>query len=200
MSSTTLAAPATVPGRVPGTHSCAYLAAPALLGTYGVVRLLDGHHGPGPGWTTGHLALLAGLAAFGVVLRGLYRAAAVRGRVSAAIALGVALVGLAASLGQTGIDLYVGLRAADSAAKDRLFEQIQSHPGVLPVFYTVLPVFFYLGLLGLLGILAVRRLVPLRSPLLVLAATVLMAASLDLLAVGAALYALALAPLARRRS
>ena len=113
-------------------HSTAYLAAPALLGTYGVVRLLDGQHGPGPGWTTGHLALLGSLLLFGVVMHGLYRTAAARGPVAARVAFGAGLLGLAASLGQVGIDLYVGLRAVDSADKDRLFGQIQSHPGVLP--------------------------------------------------------------------
>ncbi|MDH6135799.1 hypothetical protein P3T37_005216 [Kitasatospora sp. MAA4] len=181
-------------------HTTAYLAAPALLATYGVVRLLDGQHGPGPGWTTGHLALLGSLLMFGVVMHGLYRAAAARGPVAPGVAFGAGLLGLGASLGQVGIDLYVGLRTVDSAGKDRLFEQIQSHPGVLPVFYTVLPLFFYVGLLGLAGVLAVRRLVPFRSPLLVLAATVLMAASLDLMPVGAALLALATAPLVVRRA
>ncbi|WP_035794116.1 hypothetical protein [Kitasatospora mediocidica] len=178
-------------------HQLAYLAAPALLGTYGVVRLLDGHHGPGPGWTAGHLALLGSLLFFGVLFHGLYRTAAARGPVAARIAFGAALVGLGATLGQTAIDLYVGLRAVDAADKDRLFEQIQSHPGVLPAFYTVLPLFFYLGLLGLLGILAVRRLIPFWSPLTALAATVLMAASLDLMPVGAVLLALTTAPLLR---
>lgn len=106
-------------------------------------------------------------------------------------------MGLAASLAQVAIDLYTGLRAADSADQSRMFAQIQSHPGVLPVVYQIGPLFFYLGLLALLTVLAVRRRVPVWSPLLVLVGTVAMAASLDLMTVGAVAYALALAPLRR---
>lgn len=106
-------------------------------------------------------------------------------------------MGLAASLAQTSIDLYVGLRTSTKAQQNHLFAQIQAHPGVLPAVYQIGPLFFYVGLLALLTVLAARRRLPVRSPLLVLAGTVAMAASLDLMPVGAALYALALAPLRR---
>ncbi len=178
--------------------TAAYLAAPALLGVYGVIRLLDGTHGPGPGWITGHLALLASLLLFGVVFHSLHRLAATRGRVAAGITFWLAAAGLAGSLGQVGIDLYVGSRAADLAAQNRLFEQIQSHPGVLPAFYTVLPLFFYLGLLSLLTVLALRRQIRAWSLLLAITATAVMGASLDLMPLGALLLALSLTPQARR--
>ncbi|MFE4604851.1 hypothetical protein ACFRKE_28785, partial [Kitasatospora indigofera] len=186
--------------RVTGVAS---IAAPALLGLYGGIRLLDGSRAPGPGWTAGHLALLAGLLLFVPVFAGLRRLAAPRrpaGRAAANLAAGLAHAGLLASAGQTVIDLYVGARAADRAEQNQLFERIQGHPGVLPAFYTVGPVLFYLGLLALLVVLAAGRArpVPVWSPVLVLAGTGLMAADLDFITVGAALWLAALAPLARR--
>ncbi|MEV4611717.1 hypothetical protein AB0K43_03835 [Kitasatospora sp. NPDC049258] len=168
---------------------------PVLLAVYGLVRLLPGSKQPGAGWLVGHAALLAGLLLFGVVLAALYRVAA-RRRPVAALALGTALAGLAASLGQVGVDLYVGAVAADKAAQQQLFERIQDRPGVVPALYSVGPLLFYVGLLALL--LAAVRLVRPRGPLLMLAGTAVMAADLDLMALGALLYLAALAPLAGR--
>ncbi len=178
----------------------AAVGAPALLGAYGVVRLLDGQHGPGAGWTTGHLLLLAGLLLFAPVFPGLRRLGAARGRggrVAASVAFGTALVGLAGSLGQVAIDLYVGSRAADLADQNRMFGEIQSHPGVVPLFYSVVPLFFYLGLLALAIVPAVgkARRISAWSPVLVFTGTVVMSANLDLLPVGAVLFLAALAPL-----
>ncbi|MFC9325297.1 hypothetical protein [Kitasatospora sp. NPDC057015] len=190
-----------------GTNSrvtrVASIAAPALLGLYGGIRLLAGSRAPGPGWTVGHAALLAGLLLFVPVFAELRRLVAPRrpaGRVAADLLAGLAHAGLLASVGQTVIDLYVGARAADRAEQNVLFDRIQGHPGVLPAFYTVGPVLFYVGLLALLVTLATGRArrVPVWSPVLVLAGTVLMAADLDFITIGAALWLAALAPLARR--
>ncbi|GGV09457.1 hypothetical protein GCM10010495_22960 [Kitasatospora herbaricolor] len=191
---------ATVNSRVTGL---AWIAAPALLGLYGGIRLLAGSRAPGPGWTAGHLALLAGLLLFVPVFAELRRLVAPRrpaGRVAANLTAGLAYAGLVASAGQTVIDLYVGARAADRAEQNQLFDRIQGFPGVLPVFYTVGPVLFYLGLLALLVTLAAGRARPVAvwSPVLVLAGTVLMAADLDFITIGAALWLAALAPSARR--
>ncbi|GAA0662176.1 hypothetical protein GCM10010193_11760 [Kitasatospora atroaurantiaca] len=169
------------------------VAAPLLLAVYGGIRLLPGSKDPGAGWLVGHAALFAALLLFGVVTADLRRL--VTRRAVGAVAAGVAFTGLAASLGQVTIDLYVGVRAADKAEKALLFDRIQDHPGVLPIFYSVGPLLFYVGMLALLTA-TVRRLSVL-SPLLVLAGTVAMAADLDLLAVGAALYLAALWPLVR---
>ena len=187
----------------PRAGSAAFVAAPVLLGLYGGIRLLDGSRAPGAGWTAGHTALLAGLLLFAPVFAALHRLAAPRGRAGRAAAgllAGVAGTGLLAAVGQTGIDLYVGLRAADRAEQTLLFEQIQSHPGVVPAFYSVGPVLFYVGLLGLLVLLAAGRArrISVWSPVLVLVGTVVMGADLDFIAAGAALYLAALAPLARR--
>lgn len=60
-------------------------------------------------------------------------------------------------------------------------------PGVMPAVYTVVPTLFWLGLLALVSLLAFFRRgeIPGWSPLLMLAGTVMMAMSLDLLAAGA---------------
>ncbi|GAA2744496.1 hypothetical protein [Kitasatospora cinereorecta] len=178
----------------------ALLASPLLLALYGAVRLIPGSRQPGPGWTAGHTALLAAMVLLGVGFVELYRRIRPRtapGRVAAALSLAVAMLGLAASLGQVSIDLYVGAVAADKADQHAMFDRIQAHPGVMPAFYSVGPLLFYVGLLALVcGLAAVRRL-PWWSPVLVLAATVLMGASLDLLSVGALLYLAAFLPLTR---
>ncbi|WP_404960233.1 hypothetical protein [Streptomyces sp. 147326] len=36
----------------------AFLAAPLCMLAYGIIRLSDPDHGPGPAWTAGHIALL----------------------------------------------------------------------------------------------------------------------------------------------
>ncbi|MGK4584598.1 hypothetical protein [Kitasatospora sp. HPMI-4] len=175
----------------------ARLAAPALFGVYGLVRLLPGSRQPGADWTIGHLCLLGALLAFGVVFRDLYRPLAQRGRVAAVLGYGTAMTGVVTAVGQALIDLYSGFRADTLAEQNRIFAEVQSHPGVLPVFYQVLPVFFHLGLLALVTVLALRRRLPFWSPLAALAGVVAMAASMDLMTVGAAFYALALLPFYR---
>ncbi|MFE9214799.1 hypothetical protein ACFYN3_00470 [Streptomyces lavendulae] len=42
----------------------AFVTAPLLILAYGVIRLTDPDHGPGPVWTTGHLALTAAMLLF----------------------------------------------------------------------------------------------------------------------------------------
>lgn len=103
------------------------LAAPALMGAYGVVRLMDGRHGPGFGWTFGHSLMLAGLVLFAWVIAGLRRLAPPGLAVNLLTA--ISAVGLAASCVQLGIDLVVGLLSDDAAAKHHYNERIQSVPG-----------------------------------------------------------------------
>lgn len=187
------------------TRIC-FIAAPVFMAAYGVVRLVglaEGGYGPGLAWTLGHALFLLGLLLFGVVLIGLYRL--VPGttrarRVTALVTLAVAYLGLIAFVRQAVVDLVVGLRAADHHAMDVLYGQIGNFPNVVPaVFYNVGPLLFELGLAGLVIQLAVfrpRRL-PWWSPALFLLGAVLIAVNLDLLPLGAALFALALAPAAR---
>ncbi|MFF4581399.1 hypothetical protein ACFY15_23905 [Streptomyces sp. NPDC001373] len=178
----------------------AFVAGPLCMLAYGVVRLADPDHGPGPAWTVGHLFLTAGVLLFGAVFLGLRRLAAPvgpAGRVGAGVATGLGLAGVAAVVAQAVIDLAVGFRSADRAGMNRLFEDIQSRPGVEPVVYSVVPVLFYVGLLWIVTQLAVRRRTGVWRPVAVLAGTVVMAVSLDLIPLGALLFSAALAPLGR---
>lgn len=171
-----------------------FIAAPALIGAYGVARLIDRQSRAG--WTFGHLLMLAGLVLFGLVIVELRRLAP--GRTSTSFAA-IGLIGLAASVAQIGIDIVVGLLARDAADKQHMFQQIQQVPGVQPVVYTVVPILFYVGLLGLTVVAAVARSAAWWTPALVLAGTVAAATNLDYIPVAGALYVLALAPMAFRR-
>ncbi|GHC67483.1 hypothetical protein [Streptomyces cinnamoneus] len=177
----------------------AYVAGPVCMGAYGLVRLVDEERGPGPAWTLGHLALLAGVVLFAPVFVGLGARAArgrgAAGRWSAGTGLVLGLLGVAAVTVQAGIDLLVGSRSEDRATMDALFERIQSHAGVKPAFYTVGPLLFYVGLVLLVGQLAVQRATAAWRPPAVVAGVAVTAASLDLIPVGALLFLLVLAPL-----
>ncbi|MCA6093643.1 hypothetical protein LE181_15930 [Streptomyces sp. SCA3-4] len=177
----------------------AYVAGPVCMGVYGLIRLIDEEHGPGPAWTLGHLALLAGVVLFVPVFLGLDARAAHGGgagrRWFAATGLLLGLLGVAAVTVQAGIDVLVGAHAEDRATMDALFERIQSHAGVKPAFYTVGPLLFYVGLVLLVGQLAVQRMTAAWRPPAVVAGVAVTAASLDLIPVGALMFLLALAPL-----
>ncbi|MFD5410086.1 hypothetical protein [Streptomyces nojiriensis] len=176
----------------------AFVSAPLCMLTYGVIRLGDPDHGPGPAWTAGHLFLLAGVLQFALILPALHRLtgpARGAGRLGAGAATLLGLTGTLAVAAQASIDLVVGLRAADRPEMARLFEEIQSHPGVLPAVYTVGPMLFYVGLLWLLVHLAVQRRVSPWRPVMVVLGTATTAAGLDLLPLGALFFSAALLPL-----
>ncbi|MEU3406420.1 hypothetical protein ABZ766_21115 [Streptomyces sp. NPDC006670] len=178
----------------------AFVAGPLCVLAYGVIRLADPGHGPGPAWTVGHVFLAAGLVLFGAVFLGMRRLAVPAGRagrLGAGVATGLGLAGAAAAVAQAGIDLAVGFRSADRAGMDRLFEQVQSRPGVEPVVYSVGPMLFYVGLLWLVTQLAVQRRTGVWRPVAVLLGTAVMAVSLDLMPLGALLFGAALSPLGR---
>ncbi|GHF34312.1 hypothetical protein GCM10010218_14330 [Streptomyces mashuensis] len=187
----------------------AFVAAPLCLAGYGLIRLVDSEHGPGPDWTLGHLALLGGLLMFAPVFLGLRRLAlegrgdgggggTVRRAVAGAgTALG--LLGMVAAAVQAGIDLVVGACAADRVGMDELFGDVQSVAGVKPAFYTVGPLLFHIGLLILVVQLAALRRIAAWRPLAVVVAIALPAAlGLDLMPVAGLLLLLVLAPLGER--
>ncbi|KAB2344728.1 hypothetical protein [Actinomadura rudentiformis] len=180
----------------------AFHLAPVLMLTYGLVRLIDGrdgHHGPGTAWTVGHLLFLGALLMYGPVIVGLRRRVPRGGmprRLTANIATGVALVGLATFIRVAIIDIVVGLQAADPAEKSRLSDRYSDVPAVLPqVVYEIGPMFFMLGLIVLLVQLAVvgpRSIGNILSPVLVVLGFITIFINLDLLSAGAALIWLAL--------
>ncbi|WP_158973135.1 hypothetical protein [Streptomyces griseus] len=178
----------------------AFIAAPLCMLAYGSIRLSDPDHGPGLAWTSGHVALVSGVLLFGAVFLGLLRLAEPTtgaARASARVATLLGLVGVVAVTAQGVIDLVVGFRAGDRAGMERLFEDVQSHPGVMPAVYTVGPMLFYVGLLWLVIQLAVQRRIRVWRPALVVLGTATMAASLDLMPLGGLLFAAALSPLGR---
>ncbi|MFJ8014080.1 hypothetical protein [Streptomyces sp. NPDC096339] len=185
------------PRRPAALTRAAFVSAPLCILAYGAIRLGDPGHGPGPAWTTGHIALLVGVLQFALVfpaLRRMTAPATAAGRASAGAAALFGLAGTLAVVVQAAIDLVVGLRAADRPGMERLFEEVQSHPGVLPAVYTVGPTLFYVGLVWLMVQLAVRRRVGAWRPALVVLGTATMAVSLDLMPLGGLLFAIALLP------
>lgn len=191
-------------GAAGATVKTALLAGPALMAGYGAVRLVGravGEYGPGVWWTTAHLLFLAGALAFVPVFLGLRRLAGERGvkRVAVEVAAWTGLLGTVAVVVQVVIDLAAGFLAADKQAMSEMFRRVQDVPGVMSLVYTVVPVLFWLGLLALVTLLAFLRrdLVRAWAPVLVLAGTVLMAVSLDLLPTGALCLGVALLPVRR---
>lgn len=186
----------------------AVVIAPAFLIAYGIARLLDGiddEFGPGPAWSVGHLLFLAAFLAFGFAIVGLRRLAPVgttgrRVLADAATVLGV--VGVAAFVRVIVIDLIVGFRAESHGAMDRIDDQYDASPRALPAgVYDVLedlgPLFFELGLIALLALLAFGRprSLPRWSPVVAFLAFPPIMINLDLMPLAGALLFVALVPL-----
>ncbi|MFD7032524.1 hypothetical protein ACFWAR_31330 [Streptomyces sp. NPDC059917] len=187
------------PRRIALTRAAFYVG-PLCMLVYGAVRLSAPEHRPDLSWTVGHLAMTLGVLLFGAVFAGLRRLvepAGAAGRRSARAATALGLIGVLAVTAQGVIDIVVGLRAADKPAMKELFEQVQSQPGVMPAVYTVGPMLFYVGLIWLVAQLAVARRIAAWRPVAVVLAVAAMAVSLDLIPLGAALFCVALSPLAR---
>ncbi|MFI7424467.1 hypothetical protein [Nonomuraea sp. NPDC049684] len=178
----------------------AFVAAPLLVLSYGVIRIvdgLDGSRGPGLAWTAGHLAFLAALALFVVIFREMWR---MLGRNPiATTSLVVGLVGIACAAAQFLIDIVVGFMAADHDAMSPLFDQVQAVPGVSLAVYAAGPVLFYLAQLALVVQLAARRQVKLWTPVLVLLDFALPILEKDLIPLGAVCMLVSFWPLARRQ-
>lgn len=175
----------------------AFVAAPALSLAYALIRIVDGFdgsRGPGLAWTGGHLAFLAALVLFVPVMWEMRRLA---GRTAAAtIAAVVGTAGAVAAIAQFAIDIVVGFMAADHEAMRVLSDKVSSVPGVPLVVYQVGPMLFYIGLFALAAVLAAKGVLKMWAALLILAAVLLPAASLDLLPISSLLLLGGLLPLA----
>lgn len=170
----------------------AFVAAPLLLGGYGVVRLLT-DHGPGVGWTAGHLLFLASLLLFVPVLLTLGDRPG-----AAPIVAAVGLLGVAASVAQVVIDIVAGLVAHDRAGMNAIFQQVQSVPGLQPSVYVIGPALFYVCLIAVTA-LSWREL-GWWSPVLVAVGAVLTLLSLNFIPIAAVCFLFALGPYGVRRN
>ncbi|MFK0294443.1 hypothetical protein ACIQU6_28785 [Streptomyces sp. NPDC090442] len=178
----------------------AFIAGPLCMAAYGAIRLSDPTHGPNLAWISGHIAMVAGVLLFGAIFLGLTRLSEPTTRASRVSARAAAFLGLAGVVSVTAqgvIDIVVGFRADDRAGMQRLFEGIQSQPGVMPAVYTVGPTLFSVGLVWLTVQLAVQRRIRAWRPALVVLGTATMLTSLDLMPLGALFFCAALSPLGR---
>ena len=167
------------------------LAAPVLLGLYGLLRFVDGRdgdHGSGVAWDVGHALFFAAIASLGILISWDCDASrpARRELVAAAAAAAMGLVGTACFLWVIVGDLSATI--GDAAPLPEPLELLG-------------PLFLQLGLLVPMGMLVAARprRLPLWSPILTLAGFALFAASLDLIPLGVVVLLAGLAPLASRR-
>ena len=163
-------------GRDRGDMKILAIGGPLFLLAYGLLRLvdgIDGSHGPGWAWNVGHAFFLVAFLMFGALVWKL--------RDVSVVASIAALAGSAA---------FVWVILGD------LFDDLSGLPEPLMI---AGPLLFQVGVLALLTILAIRRVVPAWSPVLVLVGFVLFMVNLDLLPLGALLLLGGLAPLAGRQ-
>jgi len=163
------------------------LAAPLLLLSYGLLRLvdgLDGSHGPGVAWYVGHTAFLLSMLLLGVVAVGVRRLLPTSARWLAALGTAAAAAVLA------GVAVFAWVILGDL----RLDGGLGAPDPVLAVG----PPLFTLGMVALLGLAAAvpPRPVPAYSPVFFLGFAA-PALSLDLLPLAGLLVLIALVPLAR---
>ncbi|MFG1624135.1 hypothetical protein [Kribbella sp. NPDC049227] len=176
--------------------------AAGLLVAYGIIRLIegmDGSHGPGLGWTAGHLLFLAGMLVFAVVLV-LARGELIRRRGVGTAAVVVGLLGVAAFVRVILVDLMVGFRAEDRAGMSRISDEYDRWPGNLDIYEplsTVGPALFLVGLLALAVLLVLDRRLPVWSPILLAAGFAVITANLDLMPLGGLLLGAAFASAVR---
>lgn len=162
--------PTPAPVAPPRPASIALVAAPALwFAGWAVMRLRTGS-GPGVAWTTAHSLWIVTFGLFAVGCVGLARLAGGRTAVTAAV---VALAGAAATGVQMVVDLAVGF-APDQTTMSARYDSVFAVPGVKLICYDLGPVVFYVGLLALLVVAAVRRAAP--AKLVVLAGVGIVAA------------------------
>ncbi|ETK33006.1 hypothetical protein [Microbispora sp. ATCC PTA-5024] len=175
-----------------------FFAAPSLVLAYGVIRILDGldgSHGPGFAWASGHLAFVAALLLFVPIFWHMRRVAG-RGTLATVSAV-VGTAGVAALLAQFGIDLAVGFMSADHAGMSVLFDRVRAVPGVPIAVYDVGPYLFYVGQLLLFCQLAVQRRVRAWALVPVLGYLILPLVTKDLIPLSAFCLIVAFTPLAR---
>lgn len=182
----------------------AALAAPILFSGYGIARLIgqsDGEYGPGFDWQVAHVLGLVSVALFGILALSVRRVASGTPGPPMVVAVAVTLLGVAATIVQLGADVINGLLASDAAELGELGTDFQSTPGMDLVIYTVGPTLLFVGLVGILALLAYAgrdpRPVPWWSAPVLLAGSLLPLPNLDLLPIAGLLMTVALLPLGK---
>ena len=176
-----------------------FISAPVFLFMYGACYVLDGLrgvHGPGAFWTLGHIFFVLAFISFTLVAWKL-KALAGEGAAGrfALIAALLVIIGIAVFLRVGGIDLATGILARDHAGMAPISLRLNSWPDarLLP-FWRLGPIFFQLGLMSLLALLAFLRRLPWWSPVVILIGFAVIAYNLNLLVVGATLIGIGLRP------
>ena len=177
----TLRAPRPADAVAPAT-AWAFIVAPlCLLAAWVVLWPLDGRAGPGLGWTVAHVAWVAAfclLAPACLALRRMIAGSTRTQRTVADVTTGAALAGLAAGVAQMVVDLVAGFGSSTRSELDRRADAMTDAPGIELVLYTVGPILFFVALLVLFVLMAVRRRIGPWAPALVGAGFVLIAADL----------------------
>ncbi|GAA3252464.1 hypothetical protein GCM10010532_100230 [Dactylosporangium siamense] len=166
------------PAASPLTSPLVRLGAPVLLFVYGTLRLIDGRDGhhdkDGALWNVGHVCFLISFVLLGVLTVHGYRA--LRPAPATPVRRGVALAATAA--GVFGAACFLWVIVGD------LFPSFPALPDGLQI---AGPALFQVGLLALLVLLVLARLIPVWSPVLVVAAFAAIGVNLDLIPVAAVL-------------
>lgn len=138
-----------------------WLAGPLML-AYGLVRWhqgLSGARGPGPEWVIGHSLFLISQLMMSFIILDLATETARNRQRGAHFLRGLGWLGWSSKMAgsaQTAIDIVVGISARDIAQMDRMYGRVSNVPGVQPVIYGVGPVIFFLVVVILGIVYAVR--------------------------------------------
>lgn len=145
-------------------------AAPALWIVGWVFMRVDGHTGPGWGWTSAHSIWVLSFFLFAGGAIGLHRLAAaehVASRAGSITGLIMSLLGAASMLVQMGIDLYVGFTTSTEEGMSDAYDPILDTTWVDLAFFQIGPALLFVGLLILSIVVAARRKATPLTPVLV---------------------------------
>jgi len=165
----TPAAPA-APRLLTSPAAIALASAPALWLIGWAFMRVEGHKGPGWGWTSAHTIWVLSFFLFAAGAVGLHRLADARHVASRAASLtGVimSLAGTVAMLVQMGIDLYVGFSTTTDAEMSDFYAPILDSAWVDLTFFQVGPALLFVGLLILAIVVAARGKATVLTPVLV---------------------------------
>ncbi|GIG63957.1 hypothetical protein [Phytomonospora endophytica] len=163
-------APTPAPRLLTSPAAVALTTAPALWIIGWVVMRVDGHNGPGWGWTTAHSIWVLSFVLFAVGALGMHRLADakhVASRAGSLTGVIMAVAGTVAMLVQMGLDLYVGLTTSTKGEMSDAYDPILGTTWVDLAFFQIGPALLFVGLLILGIVVAARGKAPVLTPVLV---------------------------------